>query len=287
MKKLIVTFAAVALLSSGSAISAQQSSSVQADIDAFQNHFKAEFPDLSLNDFSKGPYAMNEDKFMQFEAVMEMPPFEDLRDDGEKAWNTPFANGKTFSSCFSGGDETLRVQYPRWNSAKSKVETLEKAVLDCNKANGGKKMKSGKGKLAHITSYLTTLAEGQVINVIVPEGDAKALAAYNQGKNEFYAKRGQLNLSCANCHVDSAGKRIRGNTLSPALGQITHFPVWRGKWAKKKGDGFGTIQRRYGGCNKQVRAKPRKRHQSEYTNLEFFHTIMSNGMEISGTEYRE
>ncbi len=287
MKKLIVTFAAVALLGSGSAISAQQSSTVQADVDAFQNHFKAKFPDLSLNDFSKGPYAMNEDKFMQFEAVMEMPPFEDLRDAGEKAWNTPFANGKTFSSCFSGGDETLRVQYPRWNSAKSKVETLEKAVLDCNKANGGKKMKSGKGKLAHIASYLTTIAEGQVINVIVPEGDAKALAAYNQGKNEFYAKRGQLNLSCANCHVDSAGKRIRGNTLSPALGHITHFPVWRGKWAKKKGDGFGTIQRRYGGCNKQVRAKPRKRHQSEYTNLEFFHTIMSNGMEISGTEYRE
>jgi len=287
MKKLIATFATAALLSSAVAMSAQQSSAVQADIDAFQNHFKSKFPNLALDDFSKGPYAMNEDKMMQFEAVMEMPPFEDLRDSGEKAWNTAFANGKTFSSCFSGGDETLRTQFPRWNAAKGKVETLEKAVLDCNKANGGKKMKSGKGKIAHITSYLTTLAEGQKINVIVPEGDAKALAAYNQGKNEFYAKRGQLNLSCANCHIDSAGQRIRGNTLSPALGQITHFPVWRGKWAKKKGDGFGTIQRRYGGCNKQVRAKPRKRHQDEYTNLEYFHTVMSNGMEISGTEYRE
>jgi sulfur-oxidizing protein SoxA len=75
--------------------------------------------------------------------------------------------------------------------------------------------------------------------------------------------------------------------LSPALGQITHFPVWRGKWAKKKGDGFGTIQRRFGGCNKQVRAKPFKRHKAEYTNLEVFLTAMSNGMEISGTEYRE
>ena len=43
---------------------------------------------------------------------------ESLRDAGEKAWNTAFANGKTFSSCFSGGDETLRVQYPKWNAAK-------------------------------------------------------------------------------------------------------------------------------------------------------------------------
>jgi hypothetical protein len=32
----------------------------------------------------------------------------------------------------------------------------------------------------------------------------------NLGKKFFYAKRGQLNLSCANCHVDFAGRRIRG-----------------------------------------------------------------------------
>jgi sulfur-oxidizing protein SoxA len=74
--------------------------------------------------------------------------------------------------------------------------------------------------------------------VIVPEGDKKALAAYNEGKKFFYAKRGQLNLSCADCHVTNPGQRIRGNTLSPALGQVTHFPVWRGKWAKKKGNNF-------------------------------------------------
>ncbi|RUM81833.1 MAG: sulfur oxidation c-type cytochrome SoxA [Candidatus Thioglobus sp.] len=287
MNKLIATFAAAALIGSGVAMSAQQSSAVQADIDAFQNHFKSSFPDLALDDFSKGPYAMNEDKMMQFEALMEMPPFEDLRDHGEELWKTPFANGKTYSSCFSGADETLRTQFPRWNAEKGKFDTLEKKILDCRTANGEKKMKSGKGAFAHISAYLTTIAEGQKINVIVPEGDAKALAAYNQGKVFFYAKRGQLNLSCANCHIDSAGKRIRGNTLSPALGQITHFPVWRGKWAKKKGDGFGTIQRRFGGCNKQVRAKPFKRHKAEYTNLEVFLTAMSNGMEISGTEYRE
>jgi sulfur-oxidizing protein SoxA len=36
-----------------------------------------------------------------------------------------------------------------------------------------------------------------------------------------------------------------------------------------------------------VRAKPFKAQKSEYTNLEYFLTSMSNGMEISGTEYRE
>lgn len=287
MKKIITTVAVTALLSSTAVFSAKQSSVVQADIDAFQNHFKKRFPELSLNDFSKGPYSMSEDKRLQFDAIMEFPPFEDHVEKGEELWKTPFKNGKTYSSCFPGGDENIRANYPKWDAAKGKVVGLEGAIVNCRVKNGEKKIGSGKGKLAWMGAYLTTFAEGKVINVIVPEGDAKALAAYKDGKKFFYTKRGQLNLSCANCHIDNPGQRIRGNTLSPALGQTTHFPVWRGKWAKKKGDGFGTIQRRYGGCNKQVRAQPFKRQKDEYNNLEFFHTAMNNGMEISGTEYRE
>lgn len=269
------------------ALAAKQDPSVKADIKAFQNYFKKKFPNLSFNDFSKGPYAMSKDKKLQFDDIMEFPPFEDHVEKGKALWKKPFKNGKTYSSCFKGKDKTIRTKFPRWNSAKGKVDTLEAAIINCRVKNGEKKIGSGKGKLAWMSAYLTGIAKGQVINVIVPKGDKKALAAYKQGKKEFYAKRGQLNLSCANCHVDYPGQRIRGNTLSPALGQITHFPVWRGKWAKKKGDGFGTIQRRYGGCNKQVRAKPRKRQKATYSNLEYFHTAMSNGMKISGTEYRE
>lgn len=287
MQKVTTLIATAVLLSSFGAVSAVQNPVVQADIDAFQDYFKKRFPELNLNDFSKGPYAMDKDKRFQFDSIMEFPPFEDHIEKGQDLWEKPFANGKTYSSCFSGGDETIRTQFPRWDAKAGKVETLEAAIISCRVKNGEKKIGSGKGKLAWMSAYLTTIAKGQKINVIVPEGDAKALAAYKEGKRFFYAKRGQLNLSCANCHIDSVGQRIRGNVLSPALGQITHFPVWRGKWAKKKGDGFGTIQRRYGGCNKQVRAKPFKRHKSQYANLEYFHTLMSNGMEISGTEYRE
>ena len=111
--------------------------------------------------------------------------------------------------------------------------------------------------------------------------------AYNDGKQFFYAKRGQLNLSCADCHVYNAGNFARGNVLSPLYGHVTHFPVWRGKWAKKKGDGFGTLHRRYGGCMKQVRARPLKAQGKTLRNLEFFHQAMSNGLEINAPGYRE
>jgi hypothetical protein len=74
---------------------------------------------------------MNEDKLSQFEAVMEMPPFEDHVDKGGELWQTAFKNGKTYSSCFSGDDKTIRTQYPLWNAAKGKVIGLEQALLDC------------------------------------------------------------------------------------------------------------------------------------------------------------
>ncbi|MBT8121372.1 MAG: sulfur oxidation c-type cytochrome SoxA, partial [Gammaproteobacteria bacterium] len=85
------------------------------------------------------------------------------------------------------------------------------------------------------------------------------------------------------------GSKIRADILSPALGHPTGFPVYRNKWAgaSAKGDGMGTLHRRYGGCNKQVRAKPYKAQGPEYTALEYFHTYMSNGLEINGPGARK
>jgi sulfur-oxidizing protein SoxA len=124
-------------------------------------------------------------------------------------------------------------------------------------------------------------SRGNKTNVVVP-GDEGAMAAYTRGKNHFYAKRGQLNMSCADCHQWNAGNRIRADLLSPALGHTTHFPVYRSKWG-----GLGTMHRRYGGCNKQVRAKPFKPQSDEYQALEYFHTYMSNGLVMNGPGARK
>ena len=89
-------------------------------------------------------------------------------------------------------------------------------------------------------------------------------------------------MSCADCHVYNAGNRIRAETLSPALGQVTNFPTYRAKWGE-----LGTLHRRYGGCNEQVRAKPYAAQSDEYKALEYFHTYMSNGQEWNGPAFRK
>jgi sulfur-oxidizing protein SoxA len=75
---------------------------------------------------------------------------------------------------------------------------------------------------------------------------------------------------------------IRADKLSPALGQPTHFPVYRSKWGE-----MGTLHRRYVGCNRNIRAKPFKPQSDEYRALEYFHTYMSNGIAVNGPGARK
>ncbi len=280
---------ATLLLSAGLvAMSAQAVPSPQEDLKHFRDYFQRKFPGLKLDELRNGINALDENHRMQWEAMEEFPPYEEFVDKGKALWEKPFKNGKSFADCFGKDPSKVRVKYPQWDAKKKRVVTLELAINECRKANGEKPFKWKKGPIAWVSAYLGYMARGQKIHVVIPN-DPDALKAYEHGKHFFYAKRGQLNLSCADCHVKYAGRRIRGNLLSPALGHVTHFPVFRGKWANKSkdGDGLGTLHRRYGGCNKQQRARPFKAQSKVYRDLEFFHQYMSNGMTINAPSYRE
>jgi sulfur-oxidizing protein SoxA len=279
MRKIALTATAVALLA-GLPLSAAQATPAQ-DLKQFREYFMKRFPGVPLDEYKNGVYAINADARASWEAIEEFPPYEDALAKGEELFNTPFANGKTYASCFPNGGKGIRQNYPYFDSATGQVKTLEGEINECRVKNGEKPLKWKKGAIADISAYMASTSNGKKLNVKVPN-DPRALAMYERGKMHFYAKRGQLNLSCANCHKDNAGNMVRADTLSPALGHPTHFPVWRLKW-----NGFGTMHRRYGGCNKQVRAKPFKAQSDEYKALEYFHTYMSNGITVNAPSTRK
>ena len=287
MKKLVL-IALTATLALGATVSAYAATQ-EEDIQALRSYFKDKFPKVPFDDFANGSYALSADKRINWESMRDFPPFEDFLAIGEDLWAAKFKNGNTFATCFGEDASKVRNRYPHWNARDRKVETLEANIVQCQKSNGEKPFKLKGGKIAYLSAWIASQANGQKINVVVPQSDKDAVAAYESGRQFFYAKRGQLNLACADCHVYQAGSFARGNLLSPAMGHTTHFPVWRGSWAKKskKGDGFGTLHKRYGGCNKQVRAKPFKPQGKQYTNMEYFHASMSNGLTIDAPDYRE
>ena len=276
MKKFAVCVTALGLLAAGSlAVQA----SPQSDLKTFQNYFKKRFPKVPFDEYANGLYALPgaEDRRAEWEAIEDFPPYEIDLEKGKKFWEA-----NNLGACFKNGGVGIAHTYPYWDKKRKEIRTAEMDINACLKRQGKKPIKNlKKGKMAQVVAYFRYLARGKRVKLNVDWSDPAAVKEYEYGKRFFWAKRGQLNFSCANCHVHSAGKKIGGNILSAALGHTVGFPVYRNKWG-----GLGTIHRRYGGCNKQVRAKPLKPQSREYRALELYEAYMSTGLPLTAPSNR-
>ncbi len=248
----------------------------EADRLAFRAYFKQRFPAVKNGDWGNGPYAVNAGMRQQWEAIMQFPPYDFALGDGEKEFHRRFADGKTYADCFPDKGIGIRQNYPYFDTKTGKVITLGIAINRCRVANGEKPLNYQKGLMASIEAYMAHTSRGKPFDIKIPN-DPRALAAYEDGRKFFYSRRGQLNFSCASCHVQAAGQRLRGDILAPALGILAAFPIYRSDWGS-----MGTIQRRFTSCNVQVRSVPFKPQDKTYRDLEYFLSYMSNGVPITG-----
>ncbi len=243
-------------------------------------YYMSKFPNVKVEDYVYGALALDADSKAQYDAIMEFPPFDSQIDAGRKMWETPFKNGKTYADCMPNGGKQIAGNYPMFDEAKGKVVTLENVVNDCRVANGETPFKLSDTKtIGVLSSYMRTLSDGMLMNIKVQS--PKALAAYEDGKKTFFSRKGQLNFACASCHVQNAGNHLRSELISPAVGQAVHWPVFRG------GDRLVTLQDRYTGCFKQVRAVPPEQDSTTMNNLEYFHSAMSNGLPMKASVFRK
>jgi sulfur-oxidizing protein SoxA len=247
-----------------------------ADAKAFRKFFTDKFPKVKFEDFVNGPYSMNEDLYRQWQDKEQFPPYEFALDMGKEMFSKPFRNGKTYADCFENGGIGVRQNFPYFDEKEGKVITLELALNRCREANGEQPYSYVRDEMAALTAYMAFTSRGKLMDIKIPN-DARALAAYEAGKEYFYTRRGQLNFSCATCHVQSPGERIRAEILAPALGIVNAMPIYRSEWS-----GMGTTSRRFTTCNSQIRAVPLSPQDDEYRNVEYYLSYVSNGLPISG-----
>lgn len=277
MKKILLALAGASVMLGAAAIA---QAGPEEDRIGMINYFKNKFPDVKVEDYIYGALALDPDAKAQYEAIMEFPPYVDVIDQGKKMWEAPLKSGKKYADCFPNGGKGAAANYPMFDDAKGKVVTFEDAINHCRVANGEEAYVVTEPKtMGALTSYARGLSDGYKVNIKV-QGPA-ALAAYEDGKRTFYTRVGQLNFSCASCHKDNAGVRLRSELLSMAVGQATHWPVFRA------GDNLVTLQRRYEGCHNSVRHKNDKAGSPRWNNLEYFHTYLSNGLEMKASVFRK
>ncbi len=276
-----IVLLATALIA-GSAYPALASDTVdpQKDFKTFRAYFTKMFPKVPLNDFVNGPYSLDEGLRKQWKAIEEFPPYEFAVEKGKEMFATPFKNGKTYGDCFPEKGIGIRQKYPYFDAKTGEVITLELALNRCRESNGEKPFDYTKDDMAALTAYMADTSRDKSFDIEIPN-DPRALAAYEKGKEYFYTRRGQLNFSCATCHVQNPGNHLRTEMLAPALGIVAGMPIYRSEWG-----GMGTFSRRITSCNTQVRASSLPPQDELYRDVEYFLTYMSNGLPVSGPAAR-
>ena len=228
---------------------------------------------LTMNDFKDGSYAYNMVGKESRDNMMEMPPFEDRTDAGEEVYN------KYFSTCFTS--PSVVGDYPKFDEKTQKVVTLSSQIVSCAKKAGLKGYTVTSNPTINVEDYMAqaSMDAGKKVNIKIDS--AAAAAAYEAGKKGYYNQRGYFSLSCANCHVQGAGERVRLEYLSPLLGAVTHFPVYRtGK------DKQFTLEGRLKGCTVNMGQKPYATNSDWSYNVLYFMSYMSNGVDLSGPDVR-
>lgn len=189
------------------------------------------------------------------------------------------SEGKSCSSCHSDVSEFkgVRATLPRWDEAKGKPETLEHIINDCRTERmGAKAWKWEASEMLAMTALVGLQSRGMPVNV---QTDGPMQSTWEKGKELYYTRVGQLDMSCANCHENNYGNMIRADHLSQ--GQINGFPVYRLKWA-----GLGSIHRRFKGCMENIRATAYKRGSDEFIALEAYLASRGNGLSVETPSVR-
>ena len=281
MKQQLITKLLTGMAGLGIALGAATAhASPEADRQELIKYYTTKYPNVKLEDYVYGALAFDPDSKAQYEAIMEFPPYLGDVEKGRKMFETPLKSGKTYAQCLPNGGKNIAGNYPMFDEKKGKVVVLKDVINECRVANGEEPYKFDDAKtMGLLTSYVRTLSDGMLTNVKV-EGP-QALAAYEDGKKTFYSRKGQLNFACASCHVQNGGNRLRSELISPAVGHTVHWPVFRG------GERLVTLQDRYKGCLKSVRAVSPEAGGETLNNLEYFHTYLSNGLPMKASVFRK
>ena len=189
-------------------------------------------------------------------------------------WETPAgASGKSCADCHSDVESMagLRANLPRWNEAKGKPESLEQIInTSITEHQGAEAWKWESPEMLAMTSLIGMQSRGQPMGV---QTDGPMAEWIERGKDLYYTRVGQLDMSCSQCHEDNYGNMIRADHLSQ--GNINGFPTYRFKW-----QGLGSLHRRFSGCMKNIRATPYKRGSDEFVALEAYLASRGAGLGI-------
>ncbi len=201
-------------------------------------------------------------------------------DRGLDKWNAAMGTGgESCASCHQGPESMagLRAVMPRVDEKTGKLMIMEDYVNACvTERMGLEKWGVTSENMKDMLSLISLQSRGMAVNVKI---DGPAAPYWEHGKEIYYTRYGQLEMSCANCHEDNNGLMIRADHLSQ--GQVNGFPTYR-----LKDSGMVTAQQRFVGCVRDTRAETFKAGSDDFKALELYVASRGNGLSVEGVSVR-
>ena len=171
----------------------------------------------------------------------------------------------------------VATRYPRFDLRADRLFNLEGRINQCRIDHlNAIPFVYGSDELLALTAFVARQSKGIPMHITI---DGPARPYYERGKTYFHRRRGQLNISCAQCHDGLAGRKLRGDTISHGLG--TDYPVYRLEWQS-----LGSLHRRFRSCAAGVRAVQHAPGSQIYLELELFLAKRAEGVPINSPGIR-
>ena len=196
-----------------------------------------------------------------------------------EAFNTvDGTEGKSCSSCHENVEDFRGFTTMMPKVMNGKLTTTEDFINEHRASKmGADALKWSGDEMQGMVALLGMQSRGMPMNVAI---DGDAAPYWEQGKEMYYTRYGQLELSCANCHEHSWGRMIRADHLSQ--GQINGFPTYRLKQAK-----LISRHNRFRGCIRDTRAETFAEGSDEFRALELYVASRDNGLSVESPAVRQ
>lgn len=190
---------------------------------------------------------------------------------GRQLWSkSAGAANKSCADCHALDDmKGVAVRYPAMPKDADKPIDLEGRIRLCLTANQrAEPFTSENRDLLALMAFVANQSRGMPI---APSDDRRLAPFREQGAAIWQRRQGQLNLSCAICHDDNAGKKLAGVTIPEA--HPTGYPLYRLEW-----QALGSLKRRLRNCLIGIRAEAYPSDAVDYVALEIYLMDRAKGM---------
>jgi len=139
--------------------------------------------------------------------------------------------GYTCATCHGNNGKYLQGVYakmPRYYTDINKVADADLRVKACLKKYVGVEStrlegEEGRKYIVPLVGFIASLSDGEYIGVEIKYEEEQKL--YNLGKRIWNRRAGAMDLSCALCHENLAGKRLYNETI-PLLRRENNLAKW-------------------------------------------------------------